>query len=39
MRAVKDPAHARKHLVREPGDPAFFCCALGSVVGRAHREA
>ena len=38
-RAVKDPAHARKHLAREPGDPASFCAALGSVDGRAHREA
>ena len=22
-RAVKDPVHVRKHLVREPGDPMF----------------
>jgi len=38
-RAVRDPAHARKHLVREPGDPASFCAALGSAWRRAHREA
>ena len=38
-RAVTDPVHARKHLAREPGDPASFCAALGSVDGRAHREA
>jgi hypothetical protein len=38
-RAVRDPAHARKHLAREPGDPASFCAALGSVARRAHREA
>src|SRR5439155_2979714 len=38
-RAVTDPAHARKHLAREPGDPASFCGPLGSVAGRAHREA
>ena len=24
-RAVRDPAHARKHHAREPGDPAFVC--------------
>ena len=24
-RAVKDPEHAPKHLVREPGDPASLC--------------
>jgi hypothetical protein len=38
-RAVKDPAHARKHLAREPGDPASFCAPLGSEGRRAHREA
>jgi hypothetical protein len=38
-RAVRDPAHARKHFVREPGGPAIFCTALGSVWGRAHRKA
>src|SRR6266699_1895179 len=24
-RAVRDPVHVRKHLVREPGDPTFAC--------------
>src|SRR5215469_12075595 len=24
-RAVRDPVHVRKHLVREPGDPTFVC--------------
>jgi len=38
-RAVRDPVHARKHLAREPGDPATFCGALGSACRRAHREA
>src|SRR5712691_2036945 len=38
-RAVRDPAHARKHLDREPGDPASFCHALGSAGCRAHRKA
>src|SRR4029450_7888220 len=38
-RAVRDPVHARKHLAREPGDPAFICGPLGSVCCRAHREA
>lgn len=23
-RAIKDPAHARKHLARKPGDPGSF---------------
>jgi hypothetical protein len=38
-RAVRDPAHARKHLARKPGDPASLCLALGSVERTAHREA
>jgi hypothetical protein len=38
-RAVTDPAHARKHLAREPGDPAPFCGPPGGVCCRAHREA
>src|SRR5882672_6168815 len=38
-RAVRDPVQARKHFVREPGGPAVFCAALGSVWRRAHREA
>ena len=37
--AGMDPAHARKHLARKPGGPASFCAGLGSVEGRAHREA
>src|SRR5439155_25425633 len=37
--AVRDPAHARKHLARKPGDPASFCGTLGSGGRRAHREA
>jgi hypothetical protein len=38
-RAVTDPAHARKHLARKPGDPVSLCLALGSVEYTAHREA
>src|SRR6266478_3781392 len=38
-RAVTDPVQARKHLAREPGGPAIFCTALGSVGDRAHRKA
>ena len=38
-RAVTDPAHARKHLAREPGDPASFCGCSGEPCRRAHREA
>lgn len=38
-RAVTDPVHARKHLVREPGDPASFCGPPAGVCCRAHREA
>ena len=34
-RAVVDPVHARKHLAREPGDPAF---ARPQQWGRPHRE-
>src|SRR5206468_2315566 len=33
--AVTDPMHARKHLAREPGDPAFVCGHRGR---RTHRE-
>jgi hypothetical protein len=32
--AVRDPAHARTHLAREPGDPAAVCYTRG----RPHRE-
>ena len=35
LRAVRDPAHARKHLVREPGGLRVFC----NIECRAHREA
>ena len=38
-RAVTDPAHARKHLVRQPGDPASFCGPPEGVCRRAHRKA
>jgi len=34
-RAVRDPVHVRKHLAREPGDPAF---ARPRQRGRPHRE-
>lgn len=34
-RAVTDPAHARKHLAREPGGLRVFC----NIECRAHREA
>lgn len=34
-RAVADPVHVRKHLAREPGDPAF---ARPRHRGRPHRE-
>ncbi len=34
-RAVRDPVHVRKHLVREPGDPASAC---GGESRRPHRE-
>src|SRR5262245_52902719 len=27
LRAVRDPVHARTHLVREPGDPASALCS------------
>lgn len=37
--AVRDPVHAHKHTVREPGDPVVFCRLLGSKSGRAHRKA
>lgn len=33
--AVRDPAHARKHLAREPGDPTVVC---GTECRRPHRE-
>lgn len=39
LRAVRDPVHARKHLAREPGDPAYFCGPPGGACCRAHREA
>ena len=32
--AVGDPEHARKHLVRKPGDPTAVCRKLN----RTHRE-
>src|SRR6218665_2569870 len=39
-RAVTDPAHARKHFAREPGDPAsFWGTPGGERRPRAHREA
>src|SRR6218665_1583661 len=39
-RAVTDPAHARKHFAREPGDPAsFWGTPGGESRTRAHREA
>ena len=38
-RAVRDPAHARKHLAREPGDPASCCGCSGEPCCSAHREA
>ena len=34
-RAVRDPVHVRKHLARNPGDPAF---ARPDLSGRPHRE-
>jgi RNA-directed DNA polymerase len=34
-RAVLNPAHARKHLAREPGDPSVVC---GVISRRPHRE-
>ncbi len=38
-RAVTDPAHARKHLAREPGGPASCCGTSGDAWRSAHREA
>jgi hypothetical protein len=38
-RAVRDTEYARKHLAREPGEPASFCHALGSGCCRAHQKA
>ena len=35
-RAVKDPAHARKHLEREPGDPASVCREAADRIGKSQ---
>lgn len=37
--AASDPAHARKHFAREPGDPATCCGGSGEPCRSAHREA
>src|SRR2546427_5800250 len=35
-RAVKDPVHARKHLEREPGDPASVCREAADRIGKSQ---